>query len=165
MKKVLAAALLSVLFGCSSEEPRAFQQPNWKTEDIIAAPGVKPIKVQDDADAKGRMEKRYLYRPDDKPGFQIELDGDRQVEQAVVFFAQFKEKGFESENEISRQMAKKTFALLTGGDGREVDEAVEKAARGENGYEQTVGNVKVRVVLAGPLISLTAQRPINAKGG
>lgn len=165
MRKVVASALLALLFGCSSEAPQVFQTPNWQRDAIIAAPGAKPLEVQEDVDAKGRKEWRYLYRPAGKPGFQIELDGDREVEQVVVGYDRFRDAGFEQDNATAKEMARKALAILTGGDGREIDDLIE-VGTGEGNItvkRREINTVEVAPYASDSMVMFTLQRPTNAQ--
>lgn len=163
--KWLAAAFLSlVLLGCSSEKAQTFTQPNWQHDAIVAAPGTASREVQQDVDAKGRKEVRYLYQPDGKPGFQIELDGDKRVEQVVIGFNQFRDAGFEQDNAAVKAMAKQTLAVLTGGDGRETDALIE-AGKGDGGIaakRREINGVEIIPNTDGAMVMWTLQRPANA---
>ncbi|WP_028500637.1 hypothetical protein [Microvirgula aerodenitrificans] len=164
MKWFGAAFLLLILIGCSGEEAQNFKQPNWQRDAIVSAPGVAPRKVQQDVDAKGRKEVRHLYLPDGKPGFQIELDGDKRIEQIVIAFDQFRDAGTEQDNTAVKTMAKQTLAVLTGGDGREVDALIE-AGKGDGGTaakRREINGVEIVANTDDAMVIWTLQRPANA---
>nr|WP_294864375.1 hypothetical protein [uncultured Pseudogulbenkiania sp.] len=127
-KELLLCAILG-LAGCGEE--RVFTKLNWNAAAIVAAPGAKPVEVQKGGDLAGLAETRYLYRAKGQPGFQIELDGATKVEQVVLMVEQY--PGSEKINAENVAMAKKAVSLLTGGDAREVDDAIKKLESNDAG--------------------------------
>lgn len=127
MRKVLLLCVVLGLAGCGDE--RVFTKPNWDVDAIVAAPGIKPFEIQKGGDLNDRPEVRYLYRAKGQPSFQIELDGADKLEQVVLMVAQY--PGMDTLNAENVVMAKKALSLLTGGDAREVDDAVKKLGSNE----------------------------------